>query len=91
MPHTSLIVGLISLAAEANKYLSALVLSLSSMLHLELPHINVLSKIDNLQAYGELPFELEYFMEADNLELLSSTIDEDPSLSKYQKLTRVCV
>jgi hypothetical protein len=29
-------------------------LSLSTMLHLELPHINVLSKIDLLSQYGKL-------------------------------------
>lgn len=29
-------------------------LSLRAMLHLELPHINVLSKIDLIQRYGDL-------------------------------------
>jgi hypothetical protein len=31
-----------------------LLLSLSTMLHLELPHINVLSKIDLIESYGKL-------------------------------------
>ena len=58
-------VGLVDahLCTDASKYLSALLLSLSSMLHLELPHINVLSKVDMVEAYGELPFNLEYFTE----------------------------
>ena len=34
--------------------MSALLLSLSTMLHLELPHINVLSKIDLIENYGNL-------------------------------------
>ena len=29
-------------------------LSLRAMLHLELPHVNVLSKIDLIQQYGDL-------------------------------------
>ena len=58
-------VGLVDahLCTEASKYLSALLLSLSSMLHLELPHVNVLSKADMVETYGELPFNLEYFTE----------------------------
>ena len=39
---------------DASKYVSMLLLSLRAMLHLELPHINVLSKIDLLPTYGEL-------------------------------------
>ena len=33
------------------------------MLHLELPHVSVLSKADMVETYGELPFNLEYFTE----------------------------
>ena len=51
------------LCTDAGKYLSALLLSLSSMLHLELPHVNVLSKADMVEAYGKLSFNLEYFTE----------------------------
>lgn len=36
------------------RYLSALLLSLSTMLHLELPQVNVLSKVDMVPQYGEL-------------------------------------
>lgn len=39
---------------DAAKYVSLLLLSLRAMLHLELPHINVLSKIDLLKQYGDL-------------------------------------
>lgn len=40
--------------ALAYRYLSALLLSLNTMLHLELPHINVLSKMDLVRQYGSL-------------------------------------
>ncbi|KAJ9505517.1 hypothetical protein QJQ45_008414 [Haematococcus lacustris] len=42
------------LCTDANKFISCLLLSLSTMLHLELPHINVLSKVDLLRQYGQL-------------------------------------
>ncbi|KAK9154580.1 hypothetical protein Sjap_002060 [Stephania japonica] len=42
------------LCSDAGKYVSALLLSLSTMIHLELPHINVLSKIDLIESYGKL-------------------------------------
>ncbi|KAG6551657.1 hypothetical protein Mapa_006743 [Marchantia paleacea] len=49
------------LCSDPGKYVGALLLSLSTMLHLELPHINVLSKIDLIESYGQLgkvPFTL---------------------------------
>ncbi|KAK7818223.1 gpn-loop gtpase qqt1 [Quercus suber] len=42
------------LCSDPGKYVSALLLTLSTMLHLELPHINVLSKIDLIENYGKL-------------------------------------
>lgn len=42
------------LCSDPGKYVSALLLSLSTMLHLELPHVNVLSKIDMIESYGTL-------------------------------------
>jgi hypothetical protein len=39
---------------DASKYISVLLLSLRAMLQLELPHVNVLSKIDLIAAYSEL-------------------------------------
>jgi hypothetical protein len=39
------------------RYISALLLSVSTMLHLELPQINVLSKVDLVKQYGEMGAE----------------------------------
>lgn len=39
---------------DASKFVSVLMLSLRAMLHLELPHVNVLSKVDLIAQYGEL-------------------------------------
>ncbi len=42
------------LLMRSHRYISCLTLSLSTMLFLELPHINVLSKVDLLRQYGKL-------------------------------------
>lgn len=39
---------------DVSKYISVLLLSLRTMLHLELPHVNVLSKVDLIRQYGDL-------------------------------------
>lgn len=39
---------------DASKFISVALLALRAMMQLELPHINVLSKIDLLSTYGEL-------------------------------------
>lgn len=39
---------------DASKYIAVLMSSLRVMLHLELPHINVLSKMDLITQYGDL-------------------------------------
>ena len=39
---------------DAAKFISVTLLALRAMMQMELPHINVLSKIDLLSTYGEL-------------------------------------
>lgn len=51
------------LCTDPTKYIAACLLSLSAMLHMELPHINVLSKADLLEAYGPLAFNLDFYTE----------------------------
>ena len=51
------------LCTDAGKYMSALLLCLGTMLHLELPHVNLLSKMDLLPSYGPLDFNLEFYTE----------------------------
>ncbi|KAH9988176.1 hypothetical protein BJV77DRAFT_1061471 [Russula vinacea] len=62
------------LVADAAKYVSVLLLSLRAMLHLELPHINVLSKIDLLTQYGDLDFNLEFYTEVQDLSYLENAL-----------------
>ena len=39
---------------DATKYIAMLLLSLKTMIQIELPHVNVLSKVDLIESYGEL-------------------------------------
>ncbi|KAL8231231.1 hypothetical protein R6Q57_001009 [Mikania cordata] len=76
------------LCSDPGKYVSALLLSLSTMLHMELPHINVFSKIDLIESYGKLPFNLEFYTDVEDLSYLQHHLDQDPRSSKYRKLTK---
>ncbi|KAI0031535.1 hypothetical protein K488DRAFT_78990 [Vararia minispora EC-137] len=59
---------------EAAKYISVLLLSLRAMLHLELPHINVLSKVDLITQYGDLDFNLDFYTEVQDLSYLENAL-----------------
>ncbi|SBS85462.1 XPA binding protein 1, putative [Plasmodium ovale curtisi] len=60
-----------TLCSDNYKYVSALLLSLCSQIHLELPHVNVFSKIDLLKYFkDDLNFPLSYYVEAQNLSQL---------------------
>ncbi|KAK9454799.1 hypothetical protein V1511DRAFT_364865 [Dipodascopsis uninucleata] len=70
-------------------YISVLLMALRSMLQLELPHINVLSKIDMLSSYGNLDFNLDFYTEVQDLRYLLPLIEkESPTLlgKKFAKL-----
>ncbi|KAN0094664.1 Conserved hypothetical ATP binding domain containing protein [Tylopilus felleus] len=60
---------------DAAKYVSVLLLSLRTMLQLELPHINVLSKIDILSQYGDLDFNLDFYTEVQDLSYLENVLN----------------
>ncbi|KAI3404146.2 hypothetical protein KGF56_003046 [Candida oxycetoniae] len=75
-----------------SQYISILLLSLRSMLQLDLPHVNVISKIDMLKSYGKLPFRLEYYTEVQDLHYLTPhLIKESNSIlgKNYVKLTEM--
>jgi len=59
---------------DASKYISVLMLSLRAMLHLELPHVNVLSKVDLIQQYGDLDFNLDFYTEVQDLSHLEHAL-----------------
>ncbi|KAJ8584644.1 cytoplasmic protein [Rhizopogon salebrosus TDB-379] len=60
---------------DAAKYVSVLLLSLRTMLQLELPHINVLSKVDLIAQYGDLDFNLDFYTEVQDLSYLENALN----------------
>lgn len=72
---------------DASKYVSVLLLALRAMLQLELPHVNVLSKMDLITQYGDLPFNLEYYTEVQDLGYLMDSLDATGrGKEKFKKL-----
>lgn len=60
-------------------YISTLLLSLRAMLQLDLPHLNVLTKIDNLSNYAPLPFNLDFYTEVQDLNYLLPYLEAESS------------
>eukprot|EP00889_Picochlorum_renovo_P006732 jgi/Picre1/33762/NNA_001241.t1 len=55
--------------------------------HLWLPHVNVLSKVDMLEQFGELDFQPRYFLKPDSLDQLADAVI--PTMHpKFSKATR---
>ncbi|ESQ51700.1 hypothetical protein EUTSA_v10017005mg [Eutrema salsugineum] len=75
------------LCSDPGNYVSSLLLSLSTMLHMELPHVNVLSKIDLIGSYGKLAFTLDFYTDVQDLSYLQHHLNQDPRSAKYRKLT----
>lgn len=74
-------------ASDLSKYIALVMNSLSTMLNLELPHLNVLSKVDKIEEYGTTRFNLDFYCEVMDLEYLLETELESPFHAKYRKLT----
>ncbi|MCJ1282940.1 hypothetical protein MMC26_002266 [Xylographa opegraphella] len=75
-------------------YISTLLLSLRSMLQMDLPHLNVLTKIDNLSLYSPLPFNLDFYTEVQDLSYLLPQMAQESSVmgnSKFEGLNRAIV
>lgn len=58
------------------------------MLQLELPHVNVLSKFDILQANeADLDFSLDFYTDVMELSYLTQIMSTEPHAARYTKLT----
>ncbi|KAI4205809.1 MAG: hypothetical protein LQ346_001388 [Caloplaca aetnensis] len=66
-------------------YIATLLLSLRSMLQLDLPHLNVLTKIDKIASYGPLPFDLEFYTEAQDLGDIARYLQEESPMMRHPK------
>lgn len=75
-------------ANDPGKFISAVLNSLSAMLNLELPHVNLLSKVDLVSKYGQVKFGLNYYCEVLDLNYLMDQLIDDPLLAKYKEMTK---
>ena len=74
---------------QPSLYVSNVLLSLRAMIQMDMPHVNILTKIDKIHSYDELPFNLEYYTDVDNLMYLTPYLEaESPALrsDKFGKL-----
>eukprot|EP00741_Cyanophora_paradoxa_P008119 tig00001229_g7856.t1 len=76
---------------DSAKYISVLLLSLSTMLHLELPHINVFSKTDLLNSMGTLDFSFDFYREVQDLSYLLQSLDVNPLMGRFSELNKALV
>lgn len=80
--------------SNSSNFISALLTSLSTMLHLELPHVNILSKIDLIERYGSLEHNIDFYTEVLDLSYLltNKNLNKDqfrPKLAKkYRKFNK---
>eukprot|EP00812_Abedinium_dasypus_P008384 NODE_2149_length_986_cov_279.767991.p2 GENE.NODE_2149_length_986_cov_279.767991~~NODE_2149_length_986_cov_279.767991.p2 ORF type:complete len:299 (+),score=126.38 NODE_2149_length_986_cov_279.767991:63-959(+) len=64
-----------TLCVDAYRFISATLVALSAMIQLELPHVNVLSKMDLLLEHQDaLPFRMDYYAGAADLSQLLRTL-----------------
>lgn len=69
-------------------YISTLLLSLRSMLQMDLPHLNVLTKIDNLASYPSLPLPLSFYTEARSLDHILPFLEQEQQHDSPSKPTQ---
>lgn len=69
---------------DGPKFLSGTMAALSVMINLELPHVNILSKIDLLSKSARK--QLDKYLDPDPQALLAD-MEKDPTNEKYHKLT----
>lgn len=77
--------------SDPNKFISVLMTSLATMMHMELPHVNILSKMDLAEQNGKFSFNLEYYTEVLDLSKLLESIPESPFNKRYRSLNaKIC-
>lgn len=78
-------------ASDLGKYIGLVMNSLSTMLNLGLPHLNILSKVDKIESYGTTRFNLDFYCEVMDLNYLLETELESPFHKKYHDLSKAII
>lgn len=78
--------------SDPTKFISTLLLSLSTMLQIGLPHVNVLSKADLLKKnLSKLDFGLDFYTDVLDLDYLLDLLDDAPVTKRFKKLNAALV
>lgn len=78
--------------SEPTKFIATLMLSLNTMLHIGLPHVNVLSKADLFREHADkLAFNLDFYTDVLDLQYLLDALDRTPGMQRYRKLNSALV
>ncbi|XP_033210583.1 GPN-loop GTPase 2 [Belonocnema kinseyi] len=78
--------------SDPGKYLSSLMVCTSTMLNLGLPHVNIMTKFDEMKRFSDqLDFNIDFYTEVLDLKYLLDKLDEDPLTAKYKKLNAALV
>ncbi|XP_066148055.1 GPN-loop GTPase 2 [Euwallacea fornicatus] len=78
--------------SDATKFISTLLLSLSTMMQVGLPHVNVLSKADLFEKnLSKLDFGVNFYTDVLDLQYLLEQLDEGAFTKKYKKLNKAIV
>ncbi|KAK4041157.1 hypothetical protein C8A01DRAFT_15050 [Parachaetomium inaequale] len=74
---------------QPSLYISNILLALRAMLQMDLPHINVLTKIDKVASYDPLPFNLDYYTEVQDLSYLMPSLEAESPALRSEKFGRL--
>jgi len=70
---------------QPSLYLSNLLLALRAMMQMDLPHINILTKIDKVADYEALPFNLDFYTEVQDLSHLLPSLEQESPVLRSDK------
>lgn len=59
------------------------------MIQMDMPHINILSKIDKVSEYEDLPFNLEYYTDVDDLTYLIPHLEAESPVLRSEKFGKL--
>ncbi|KAL1839786.1 hypothetical protein VTJ49DRAFT_1160 [Mycothermus thermophilus] len=74
---------------QPSLYISNLLLALRAMLQMDLPHINVLTKIDKISQYDPLPFNLDFYTEVQDLSYLIPSLEAEAPAMRSEQFARL--
>jgi GTPase SAR1 family protein len=74
---------------QPSLYVANVLLSLRAMIQMDMPHINVLSKIDKVHAYDELPFNLDYYTDVDDLTYMTPYLEAESPAMRSEKFGKL--